>query len=291
MASAYWKGALELGGYPINVGLYPRVKSRSGESFKTLAPNGEPVKQLLVDSDGEVVERANTQKGVEVGPDQYKPIPPTALEALAALERTEVAAMKGLVSKDSIPFEFTVQSYTVAPDKKVPGAKLAADQLWNGLRGGDLAYITQITMRAGQRDAILAVYATDEGLRGVTLPFLAELHEVVEAEAPEVDEAAQAQFAGADVPAFDHATFDSRWRETRATAIELALDGKDLPAPTPAAVEAPAAKPNLTGILAGVIKEEGATRGGAKPKAKPKAKAKKPTVKKDPVRGKSKVTA
>lgn len=272
-ARAAWSGAISFGGFPINVRLYPRVKSRSSESFKTLAPtNQQPVKQQLVDTDGTVVERADCIKGVPVGKDTFSPLTPEAVESINSAERSVMLEPERFCPLDTLPISLTQTAYAVVPDEKVPGSDQPAGILWNGLRETGLALLTQIVPRAGSRDSILALWADEHGLHASALPYASELNDAPSWE-PIEDEAAAQTFEAfveqkyADISGdFEHEAFTSVYKEHRAEIVQAALKGEKIEVPEIA--QAQAATPDLMAAMQASIAD---TKGQA-PKAKKAAK-------------------
>src|SRR4051794_29907765 len=271
MARAAWSGAISFAGFPVNVRLYNRVKSRAAESFKTLAPTDKaPVTQQLIDTAGAVVERADCLKGVELSKGQFKELPPAAVEMIGSAERSVEVEPEQFAPLASVPLELSLKGYKVTPDEKVPGADRPTGIIWNGLRATGRAYITQITMRAGSRDCILAIWADEHGLYANELPYKAELNDVPGWE-PVVDEQAAATFEAfidaqyADKAGdFDHDGYESRYRERRAEAVQAALNGETIEVPE--VKQAEAAAPDLMTLMQASVGE------AKKPKAKAKAK-------------------
>ena len=272
-----WRGAAEFAGFPVNIALYPRVATRSGESFRMLAPsNHQPVTQAWLDTDGEIVERADTLRGIEVGKNEFVVLPDEALEQIQSAERTTVLEADAFAPVSTVPLEFASAIYEVLPDDKVAGADRSANVLWNGLWAAGLAYMTKITMRAGSSDQVLAIYATDQGLFAATLPFINDIRE------PRgewtVDEKQGALFAQVveanyEVAELDLAAFASEYRERRAQAVETVLAGGTVEvkaAPAPAA-----AVPDLMAALEAMSE----TPPPAKAKARKTAAARKDKVK------------
>lgn len=139
-AASAWKGAVEFAGFPVNVKLYGRTKSRSGESFKTLAPNGDPVRSVYIDSDGEQVERAECSKGVETSKGQFTALSTEAIESIASAEKSSMVTPSSFAPLDSIPLELATAAYAVVPDSDVAGADKSVGLIWNGLLDSGLAY-------------------------------------------------------------------------------------------------------------------------------------------------------
>lgn len=280
MAATAWKGAVTvtLNGVevPIHVRLHNRVKSRSGDSFKTLAPSDQqPVRSVYLDSAGNEVDRKAALKGVEVSKGTFKPLPAEAVEAIGSAEKSTVVEPRQFCPADSIPVELAVTSYAVRPDKDVAGAERSVNQLWNGLLDSGLSYVTEITMKAGARDAILVLRATDEGLSAIALPYTAELADVPEFDWQRDEQIGQAVGAalteGMKATAFDHASFESSWRKRRQAAIDAVLTGK-----TPEIPEAPAPAadaPDLMGALEASVKQAKPKKAPAKAKSRKKVAA------------------
>lgn len=269
MARKSWSGAITFAGFPINVCLFPRAQSRSGDSFKQLSPHTQgPVKQQLIDSDGVVVSKAECLKGVETGKDTYKVLPEDAVEMIAAAERTTQLDPIGFPPLDTVDLTLSTGAYVVVPDPKVDGAESPTQILWNGLRESGRAMVASMTMRAGSRDTILVVHATDEGLLANTLLFAQELASDVPTFTPEPDEDAASLFSSVieskyDTDAFAHDAITSDYAERRKAAVQAAINGETIEAP--ATTEAKAATPDLMAALKASL-DGGA---GEKPKKAP----------------------
>lgn len=276
MARASWSGALTLAGLPIHVRLYPRVKSRSSESFKRLAPTDQqPVKQQLVDTGGGVVAQSDCLSGVEVAKGTFKALPPEAVELIGSAERSSVLEPEQFCPLASVPLELTITSYAMTPDEKIPGSDMGVKIVWNGLRAGELAYITQITPRAGSRDSVLVVWADATGLYANTLPFDQELQTVPEWDMVEDEDQAatfeafvQANYSDM-LGEFDHAAFTSAYKERRAEAVQAALKGEAIVVPE--VEQAKAAVPDLMAAMQASIGAHKAPAKAKKPAKKAKA--------------------
>jgi non-homologous end joining protein Ku len=283
MAASTWRGAIEIAGFSVNLALYNRVKSRSSESFKTLAPNGKPIRKVSIDSDEyaklekdpkakvATLGKADESKGVAVGPDDWKPLSKEAVEQIQGAERSTVVTPDAFVPADSLPRELATTAFVVVPDNKVPGSEGDVNLVWNGLRASGLAYTTTVVTRAGSRDSILAIYAEDDGLYGVALPFDTELNDVPafgfteDASAGEVFTAAvEANHEVAQ--AFNHSAYVSEWRTRRDDAVAKVLKGQKIEPPKPKAA------PTTDSLRAALEKAVDA-------KDAPKSKAKKPASK------------
>jgi DNA end-binding protein Ku len=267
MASTAWRGAIELAGLPVNIRLYSRTKSRSSESFKTLAPNGLPISQQMVDTTGKVVTRDETSKAVPTGPDTFIPLTDAQLALIQEGGKSTLVQPKQFAPRETVPLELSLATFDVLPNDNAVDGK-STSIVWNGLRDSGWVYATDIVMRGGSRDAILVLWADDEGLYASTLPYAAELHD--NPTYPWTKDAAQAQAFAQFVQAnhqdvlnaeFNHDAHTSEYRARRQQAIDAALEGKEVVAPKKAKAEA--AVPDLMAVLA----QASGGRGGRSKKA------------------------
>lgn len=271
MSRAAWNGAITFAGFPINIALHSLTKSASAESFTRLDPvHQQPVKQVLLNIDGDPVAQTDCLKGVKQGKDTFFPLPPEAVEAIQQAGRTET--LEGdFPPAASVRWEFTNGVYRVVPDPKVPGSEGPVGILWNGLIGSERAFVTKIVLRAGSRDKILAVTADDHGLTGRTLAFAEELADVPEF-LPEPNDKAAAMFEqflavqDANVDDFAHDAWKSEYLARRADAVQRALAGEAIEAP--ASAPTPAAAPDLMAAMAAALDSAGAKKPAKKPAAK-----------------------
>lgn len=271
MARSTWRGAIDVGGFPVHVALYNRVKSRAGESFRMLAPNGQPVSQCLKDTEGNEVERSECGRGVEVAPGKFARLTDEQIELIGKAERSVTLKPEQFCPVNSIPFELGTSSYVVTADSKVPGSEDSTNVLWNGLRGNKLAYVTRITIRSGSRDSILVIYPDEEGLLAIALPYLEEMHELPRGEFKRDKRAADLfkafiESSGIEVKDFDHTKLHSEYKRRREQVLAQVLSGK--------AVEVVEAKqPDKADLMA--VLEQSVSKG-----SKPKPKARKPKARK-----------
>jgi DNA end-binding protein Ku len=275
-ARATWSGAITFAGFPINVRAYSAVKSRSSDSFKTLAPTDKlPVRQQLVDTNGDVVERADCAKGVEIAKGKFAELAPDAIEMIQSAERSVTLDVDRFAALESVPLHLATGTFRILPDSKVPGADGPVGILWNGLRKTRRALVTTWTPRAGSRDAILVIYAVEDGLVANTLPYEVELNELP-AWAPEHNEQAASlfeQFVATQYSTddFDLGAFESTYKARRDAAVQAALNGEVIEAPA-SAEPAKAAVPDLMAAMSAAVGDT-PKKAPAKPKAKAKAAA------------------
>lgn len=274
MPRSSWKGAIEFGGFPINVELYPLVQSRSAKSFKNLcechdAPISAP---KTCATTGDTLAPDQIRKGHEVD-GAFVVLPQEAVDQIGAASKSATIQIARLPKLASVPLHLSIAHYRVVPDRKVAGAEQPVQIMWNGLRASDRAIITTLTLRAGSRDLLAAIHADEFGLTMTGLPFASELQETPEFKPVENEQAAQMfeQFAGVqgiEMLDFSHTAFESEYEARRAVAIEAAVAGNPIPVEKVAApaVTVPDLMAAMTATLASAPKKA--------PKAKAKAKAK-----------------
>jgi non-homologous end joining protein Ku len=266
-----WSGSINFAGFPIHVRAFGLVKSRSSQSFKTLAPDGLPVSQQYVDSSGEVVTRDQCSKGIEVSANQYAVLPPEAVEMIQAAERTDTLEVERFSPLHTVPLHLSVGQYRLIPNEKVPGSEGPVNILWNGLYASERALITKWVPRAGARDTLFVVHADRYGLNANTLPFASELQDPPEWKPDENEQAQQMfeQFVGINyvLDDFELSAFSSEYEVRREEAVTKALAGEIIEAPsvedTPAA-----AVPDLMAAMQNALTSAKPTAKKSKPKAK-----------------------
>jgi non-homologous end joining protein Ku len=275
-ARSSWRGAFKILGFPVHVALYARTSEAKNISFRYLIGK-QPAKSVYISTaDFERREQAPKPKqfkvgtytqsecaqGVEVAGGQFKVIPDAQITKIRDADRTKVAEPIQYVPLETVPLELAEVAYRVLPDDKVAGADTSATQAWNGLLDAKKAYVSRLTARAGSRDLILVLYAKQDGLWAVALPFATELKEI-----PEFDyvrDAKQGKLLASLivddelVGDFDHELYASEHRNRREKAIAKALGGKPIAEPK----DAP--KPKANDLMASL---ETAVKAKGKPKA------------------------
>jgi non-homologous end joining protein Ku len=265
-------------GQTIPVAAFKRVNRQRPPSFKMLAPSdSKPVKQVLQDSSGDIVNRADTGRGVEIGKAVH-PLPAAALELIEKVGRSQVVEIERFTALSSVEpyFDLTLDTYAICPDEKSPGSESSVQTLWNGLRHTErAAVIPNWSPRAGSRPSILVVHAADEGLVGNVLPFSYEIKHNDEAFQPTVDEKQGKMFEAAlDIfepvlEDFDLEAYKDTWLARRQAAIDMALAGEAIPVDPE--LEAPTGPvPDLLSALEAAVAKKGAAKKSA---AKPAKKA------------------
>lgn len=267
-ATTAWRGALSvLGGFPVNVRFYNRVKSRSGESFRQLDPEYlEPVSSVLQDKDGKVVARDKVLKGVEHGKGNWVALSDEQVELIKQGERSEMIEPEAFVGLDSVDLSLALSTYVVTPDPDTPGSERACNIVWNGLLANEIAYVSRLTMRAGSRDAIVLIYANEDGLFAATMPFQQELHDMPSQKwERDAKQAKMFMAAVENIEPFELGEYASEYAARRAQAVEAALHGKPLPVNKPQ-VDLSTDEPDLMAALEAATAAKGQSKA---PKPKP----------------------
>jgi DNA end-binding protein Ku len=223
----------------ISIELYARVKKSRSESFRTLAPSGQPRETVSIDpATGEQYD-GGSMKGVKVGPNEYVPMTDNAIEQINAGTTTKVLKPEAFCPLDSIALDLAIDRFYVRPQEDVAGAGQSLNIVWNGLLETGLAWCTQMSIRGGH-DSVLVIYADQVGLFAALLPFEEEVYP-----APsfgfEFNAKAGKLFASMverehEPEPFDHAGWVSEYRARRQAAIDAVIAGAPvpvLPDPTP----------------------------------------------------------
>jgi DNA end-binding protein Ku len=254
MSKSSWSGAITFAGLPIPVKAYSLASTTKNESFKTLcACHGEPIKQAnTCATDGTTLAADKQRKGVEHGKGNYVVLDTNVITQITGTAGSTVALeIQKVCPLSTINLHAHLGGYVIVPEPK-KGAEKPVAILWQLLAKQDAAIVTNWTMRAGSRDATLAIYAGPNGLLAATLPQEHQLSSppVFDASSIAVDPAELAMFEGfvASVPHGDYkpADFPSQYNDRRAKAIEAAVSGAPIPA---TAAAAPAAVPDLMAAL------------------------------------------
>lgn len=278
-ARSAWKGAITLGGFPINVVAYSLLQSASAQSFKGLcACHQQPVvmpKRCSVDDT--VLGADQILKGVEQGRGKaksYVALPQDAVDALTAAEATDALEIMRLPKVDSVPWTLATGRYRLVPDPDVAGSNGPVEILWNGLIASERAVISEWQKRANSRTQLVAIKADVYGLTAVDLPYATALKIDAPEHKFEPNEKAQQMFEmfveaqGYDTADFTHTAFPDSYSERRAKLIALAVAGD--PIPVSEVESAPAAVPDLMAAMEAALSN---AKPPKKKSAKPKAKA------------------
>src|SRR6185312_1250793 len=269
--SASWKGGLSLivNGMPVTFGVeLHKTQAKSADGFKMLDPHyKKPIRQVLINCEGGAVARSDTLKGIELGGEEFAALTPEQAERIEAGGRSQALEPLNFAPVASLPLDRATANYAVLPDAKAPGSESSVNALWNGLRAAKVAFISILTVK--KADAILAVYAAEDGLRASTLPFLSELAQLP-AFKPEINKQQATLVKGAierdyEVKPFDPSEYVSTYAQRRQAVIDEVLAGVE---PTEQA------KPITPTDLMAALTESQANIGKAVAKPKRKARAK-----------------
>lgn len=258
--------ALDFAGIPIDVMLYGRVKKTRNDSFKTIAPSGEVAEsgKMIDTGTGKPFDGDKKRKGVLIKSGErkgeYAILTEEAIEQIGSCHKTKHAEPDSFVPYDSIAWDLAIDRFAVRPDDKKPGSETNLQVLWNGLHANALAYTTVVNLR-GSSDAILAVYASDNGLWAALLPFEDELYDVPTASFVENGQMVHAFSQALEqlvadgkykVGRFDHRSYVSEYRTKRKAAIDAVIAGEKIEVDSTPAQTGSA--PDLMAVLAAIAK-------------------------------------
>lgn len=270
--SAAWRGAISLAGFNVSVAAFKtNVERYGGSGLRMLDPvHQQPVKQAYVDVEGKIVDRDQTLRGVEQAHEKWLPLSPEAREAFDKASRSVVVSVHSYAKVDSIDPSIAMERYTIVPDGKVPGAESSVQTLWNGLRASNRAAIVEDwSARAGSKPSTLIIYATDEGLTGIVVPFDEELPKNLPSFTPVPNKTAAELFTkvilkGHKPVAFSLAEHPDRQGQRRQQAIDMTLAGSKGQVLSVAVQETPVQ--DLMAALAASLEQETAAPTVASPK-------------------------
>lgn len=252
-ARSSWSGALTFAGLPIPLKAYSLASTTKNESFRTLCKcHDEPIKQAnTCETSGKILTADQQHKGVEHGKGNYIALDANAIASITGTAGSTVALEIERISPlATLNLHAHLGGYAIVPEPK-KGAEKPVAILWRILSKLDAAIVTRWTMKAGSRDATLAIYAGPTGLLGATLPQEHQLSSppVFDASSIAVADAELAMFEGAVTSMYPHADysaadFPSQYNERRAKAVEAAIKG------APVSATAPAAAPAVPDLMA-----------------------------------------
>lgn len=224
----YCEGTIALG-LDVPVSLY-KARESHDISFRQIAPNGYPIAQKRVDSDGNEVVWADIRKGYEVDEGVFVHVPDEALDALMPKASKTITITDFVESVDPIYYENT---YFVGIDKK------AADEETTPKRYAEMCALVGDRIAVGtfvyrQRQHTVALRQRDGRLYLSTLYYEDEVREspsVPEAVVPEVRAALLNRIGTALVGALDMSKYrDTYTNEVQALVATLAA-GQEYVAP------------------------------------------------------------
>jgi DNA end-binding protein Ku len=236
-----WKGAIEFGLVTIPVKLYLATESK-GVSFHMLHDecHGRIQMKTFCPTDDVFIERSDTVRGFELGPDQYVVVTDDDLAAVPLKTVRSIQIEQFVpVAEDGQTTRFIKQAYYLEPE---PVARRAFFLLKKVLAEKGLRAIVKIVMKDREQLASLDPYASTMLLS--TLHWPDEIRSVGDLALPESDveikpaERAMAeQLIAAMTGEFDPAAYHDEYREALLQIIEAKAAGAEIaePAAAPAA--------------------------------------------------------
>lgn len=231
-ARAIWKGELQVGDETIAVKFYSAVESH-GVHFRLLhARDQQPVRQQMVDPEGEEVPYGSVQKGVEVDEGTFVVLKPSELAAEEPPASREIH-VDAFLSAALIPHPWFSRPYFLGPD----GSEEDCEALARALEETGCVAIARWVMRKkAYRGALLGKDGT------LMMLTLRHAEEVLTLNQIQTDEHAldakelklAEQLVSALEGPFDPAAYHDEYREKVQKLIEAKTAGKTLPLRKPA---------------------------------------------------------
>jgi DNA end-binding protein Ku len=237
MARSMWKGAIQFGLVTIPVKMYLATESK-GVSFHMLHAKDHARIQMKTycPADDEYIERSDTVRGYELGPDQYVVVTDEDL-ASVPLKTVRSIEIEQFVPADDASAEtrFIKQSYYLEPE---PVARKAFYLLKQTLAEKGLRAIGKIVLRDREQLVALDPFANTVLLS--TLYWPDEIRNVGELALPENDieikpaERGMAeQLVAAMTGEFNAEQYRDQYREALLKIIEAKAEGQQVAAPAP----------------------------------------------------------
>jgi DNA end-binding protein Ku len=258
MARSMWKGAIQFGLVTIPVKLYLATESK-GVSFNMLHAecHGRIQMKTYCPTDDAYIERSDTVRGYEIGPDQYVVVTDDDL-ASVPLKTVRSIEIGQFVPVDSAgeATRFVKQAYYLEPD---PIARKAFYLLKDVLADRGLRAIGKIVLR--DREQLVAIDPFSSTMLLSTLYWPDEVRSTGQLALPEdeveikpAERAMAEQLVSAMTAEFDPAVFHDEYREALMAIIEAKVTGSEIAEPT----AAPAA--GLTDLMAALEASVAAAR-------------------------------
>jgi DNA end-binding protein Ku len=171
---ANWKGYLKLSLVSCPIALYPAASSSERVSFRRInRKTGHRLKQQNVDAEtGEVVERADTGRGYEVGKDQFIEVEDDELEQIQ-IESTHTIDIDRFVPAEELDKRYFDSPYYLAPTDQVGQEAFAV--IRDAIRDKGMVALGRVVI--ARRERVVAIEALGKGLLATTLRYPYEVRE------------------------------------------------------------------------------------------------------------------
>jgi len=171
---AIWKGYLKLSLVSCPFALYPATSTSERVSFRRInRKTGHRLKQQNVDAEtGEVVERADTGRGYEVGKDQFIEVEDEELEKIQ-IESTHTIDIDRFVPAEELDKRYFDSPYYLAPTDQVGQEAFAV--IRDAIRDKGMVALGRVVI--ARRERVVAIEALGKGLLATTLRYPYEVRE------------------------------------------------------------------------------------------------------------------
>jgi DNA end-binding protein Ku len=237
MASASWKGHLQLAYIVCPVALYPATGEADKVNFNLInRKTGNKISKQTVDAvTGDLVDNDDVAKAIKVAEGKYVEITQDEIDGEAPQSK-QVIEIDAFVAPADIDPVLADRTYYLAPDGEA--AVTAFALIAKAIKAKRVAALAQLTL--GTREHLISITARGPGLAVTTLRYPLEVKDEAEVFTrigkPELDrdwiEAAQTVVAARTGP-FDPAAYEDRYAAALADLVRTKIAGKMVKPRTP----------------------------------------------------------
>jgi DNA end-binding protein Ku len=165
---AYWKGFLRLSLVSCPIALFPATSEREKIRFHQInRKTGDRIRYVKVDAEtGKQVDNEGIIKGYEKKKDEYIPVEPEELDAVA-IESKHTIEIDEFVPRDEIDELYLANPYYIVPDGDAGRQAFAV--IRDGIEKEGMVGIGRIVFTT--REHTIALEARGKGILGVTLRY------------------------------------------------------------------------------------------------------------------------
>jgi DNA end-binding protein Ku len=171
---AYWKGFLRLSLVSCPIALFPATSEREKIRFHQInRKTGDRIRYVKVDAEtGKQVDNEGIIKGYEKKKDEYIPVEPEELDAVA-IESKHTIEIDEFVPRDEIDELYLANPYYIVPDGDAGRQAFAV--IRDGIEKEGMVGIGRIVYTT--REHTIALEARGKGILGVTLRYPYEVRD------------------------------------------------------------------------------------------------------------------
>jgi len=171
---AYWKGFLRLSLVSCPIALFPATSEREKIRFHQInRKTGDRIRYVKVDAEtGKQVDNEGIIKGYEKKKDEYIPVEPEELDAVA-IESKHTIEIDEFVPRDEIDELYLANPYYIVPDGDAGRQAFAV--IRDGIEKEGMVGVGRIVFTT--REHTIALEARGKGILGVTLRYPYEVRD------------------------------------------------------------------------------------------------------------------